>query len=248
MTTPACQHHIRQLIRALSKPNRKANTAAALAVASTPTRVKRFVGDNLRERFEKLYNQLAFVADSFENFGGLIIEFIRAKRLPAIDCGLSDGEEMLKWLLATQELSGLQRDYITWQRAKQTTEEMARSDRLAYVRFQQLDRAEDNLLSYLDSNRTLRIAINTTRNWATFKTDELLGDDCQTPANVLFFAARGKIATAVLELEGQALLNELVDYQPCSIADLTHVSNWAERDELIAFYRDLTNIGLLTIS
>lgn len=246
--TTSYQHQLRRLIRAMSMPNRESEVAHALAGASTTVRVKMFVDGNLEKRFDKLQNQLLFVAEAFENFDRLITDFIRSEPLEAFGCALSDGEAMLKWLCSTRELSAVQRDYIACQCARHTIEEIARSDRLGYVRFQELASVADELLPHLGNNESLRIILNPTRIWATFETGELLEDDAQPPANVLFFATRGEIATAALELEGQALLNELVDFQPCTLADWAAVSAWADRDELIAFCRDLARLGLVAIS
>lgn len=248
MTSATYQQQLRRLVRAMSMPNRETRAADALADPSTFARVKMFVDGNLEKRREKLESQLSFVADAFESFEDLIVRFIRCEPLAAFGSAVSDGEAMLRWLASAIDLSPEQRDYVTCQRARHTIEEMARVDRLAYVRFQELSSIVDQFLPQLGTRDELRILLNPIRTWVTFETAELLDDEAQPPSNVLFFATRGDIATAALELEGQALLNELVDYQPCTLADWAAISSWADRDDLTAFCRDLAEMGLVAIS
>lgn len=248
MTSAIYQQKLRHLVRAMSMPNREATAARSLAAASTPARVKMFVDGNLEKRREKLAVQLAFVADAFEDFQQRMVDFIRAEPLAAFGSAVSDGEAMLRWLSATTDLSPVQRDYVACQRARHTIEDIARDKRIAYVHFQELSSIVDQFLPQLGSQEELRILLNPIRTWVTFETSELLEDDVQPPSNVLCFATRGDIATAALELEGQALLNELVDYQPCTLAEWAAVSTWADRDELKEFCRDLAEMGLVAVS
>ena len=247
MTSAIYQQQLRHLVRAMSMPNREATTTGALAAASTPGRVKMFVDGNLEKRREKLEVQLAFVAAAFEDFEQRIVDFIRAEPLTAFGSAVTDGEAMLRWLSSTAELSPEQRDYVTCQRARHAIEDIARDNRLAYVRFQELSSIVEQFLPQLDTHNDLRILLNPIRTWVTLETSELLDADIQPPSNVLCFATRGDIATAALELEGQVLLNELVDYQPCTLAEWAAVSAWAERDELSVFCRDLAEMGLVAI-
>ncbi|MBP86072.1 MAG: hypothetical protein CMJ64_05040 [Planctomycetaceae bacterium] len=247
MTSIVYQQQLRHLIRAMSMPNREASAGQSLASGSTPARVKMFVDGNLEKRREKLETQLLFVADAFEGFDRFTVDFIRAEPLATFGSAVSDGEAMLRWLPTATDLSPIQRDYITCQRARHTIEEIARENRIAYVRFQELSSIVDQFLPQLGNDDRLRILLNPTRTWSRFETSELLDGKVPPPSNVLFFATRGDVATAALELEGQALLNELVDYQPCTLAEWASVSTGADRDELLAFCRDLAEMGLVAI-
>lgn len=248
MTTSTYQQQLRHLIRSMSMPNRESRVAGSLASVSTPDRVKLFVDGNLEKRLDKLQAQLSFVAEIFTDFDDLIVEFIRAEPLAAFGSAVSDGDAMLRWLLSNKEVTPEQRDYISCQQARHAIEEIARSNRTSYLRFQELASVAGALLPQLGTDPNLRIALNPTRAWATFETSSLLDDGVEAPANVLFFATRGEIATAALELEGQALLNELIDYQPCTLTDWSRVSAWGDRNELLAFCHDLVEIGLIAIS
>ena len=238
---------LRRLVQAMSMPNRERGVAASLSPQSTPSRVKMFVDGNLEKRRDKLEKQLEFVAAAFEDFDEMIVEYIKAGPLAAFGCAASDGEQMLKWLVGSRAVTAEQRDYISCQQARHAVEQRARRDRLAYVRFQELSSLVDELLPQVGRDDRLRLWLNPTRVWATFETTELVDEDVEPPVNVLFFGSRGAVASAVLELEGQALLNELADYQPCHISQWAEVSSWADRDELIEFARDLAEMGLVAI-
>ncbi len=141
----------------------------------------------------------------------------------------------------------VQRDRLACQRAHKAIDAVNADERSRYHRLQELTCVVDQLLPRLDQTQELRIHLNPMRAWATLETNHLVDERLDPPINVLFFQSRGEIASVVLELEGQALLNELVDYQPCTLAEWASVSSWATREELVEFCRDLAEIGLIAI-
>jgi hypothetical protein len=204
-----------------------------------------FVDGNLEKRLEKLQNQLAFVAEVFGHFDELLQDYIRNCKSDAFDSVTSDGERMLAWLAATRALTPKQQDYVACQRARHAVENLARENRLKHIRFQELSGLTDQWLKELDTNTELRVYLNPIRVWARFATPVFLDDDATPPADVLFFAVGSEIHTAVLELEGQSLINELADYQPCTFAEWAAVSRHGDRADLIESSRDLAELGLL---
>jgi hypothetical protein len=221
-----------------------------LAEGSTVEQVKLFTDGNLDKRFEKLQRQTEFVADAFAEFDELLVEFMRHHPLSAYDTGTSDGERCLRWLERTGELSPEQRDYIICQRARHAVEESARSNRLAYVRFQELWSTSDLLIDEIGSNPDLRIYLNPIRIWSRFETQVLLDADCETPADVLFFPVQGDIRTALLEPSGYRRVRALAELSPCMIetwveAPSADRSDRATHSQLIEFCRDLAEMGLV---
>ena len=63
----------------------------------------------------------------------------------------------------------------------------------------------------------------------------------------MFYAVGNEIAVAAFELEGQALVNELSDYQPCTLTDWIDVTRVLEPGQLIEFSRQLLRLGLATL-
>jgi hypothetical protein len=234
--------------------------------------VKIFVDGNLEKRFEKLQAQLEFVADGFDRFDDLIADYIRARPSAAYDTGISDGERMLVWLtetkglsqnptdarnvrgdsnqrrgfrIDTKTLSPEQLDYIACQRARHAIEETARQHRLKHVHFQELVTLTKVYREELVTNRHLLAYLNPIRTWGRFVSSALLDDDTAPPADVLFFPVREEISTAVLELEGQAMINDLADFQPCTLDEWSGLSELVDRDGLVELSRDLAELSQL---
>ena len=239
------QSQIVRLVTAMSQAEQEAAVASDLSAGSDASRVKMFVDGNLEKRRDKLEHQLEFVADVFEDFDDLIRQYIKESTSSAYDTAASDGERMLEWLTEKQCPSSEQQDYITCQRARHATEELARKNRLKHIRFQELCSLTDRSLDELDSNTDLQVYLNPIRVWSRFDTLALLDDDATPPANVLFYAAGEEIGTAVLELEGQALINELADFQPCTLNQWMALTNQADPTELVDTCRDLAEMGLV---
>lgn len=247
MSTDLYREQLTGLARAMALPNQENEVAAALAEQFTTKHVRLFVEGNLEKRIEKLTKQLSFVAETFSDFERLVMDYIRATPLAAYDTGTSDGESMLAWLERTQSLTPEQQDYITCQRARHAVEELARTRRLQYVEFQERYSLVETFLEELETNSSLRVFLNPIRVWTTFQTTTLLDEGAGAPANVLFFAVSGEVATALLELEGQALVNELADYQPCTIGEWSAASAFGSVEDLTGFVRELAQMGLASL-
>lgn len=218
---------------------------AYLDSGSTTEGVQLFVDGNLEKRCEKLETQLEFVASVVENFASLVDEYVTSVPQAAYDTSCSDGDRMLSWLIEHEPLSAEQLDYVACQRARHQIEMLARQHRMKHLRFQELATLAEELGSELESNSGLKVHLNPIRTWARFSTPELLDEEATPPCNVLFFAAGGDVGSAVLELEGQALINELADYQPCTLEDWADLSQLADREQLIELCRELAKMGLV---
>lgn len=243
------RQQIARLVEAMTTANCEASVQSDLAGISHSTRVKMFVDGNLDKRLDKLQTQLAFVADAFAEFDDSLVAYIRAVPPVAYDSALSDGQRMLQWLLETKstELSAVQRDYIACQQARHAVEQQAGQQRARHVRFQELRGSADSLES-ISYNKDLRIYLNPIRAWGHFTTSALLDDDdAPLPCDVLFFADGEEITSAVFELEGQALLNQLADYEPCTLDEWACLSGLADREELIDLCRDFSEMGLAAV-
>lgn len=248
MAPETYRQQLARVARAMTEANHEAAVANDLSPQSRTAGVKIFVDGNLEKRFEKIQQQLAFVAAGFDQFDELIREYVRGCRSGPYDTGLTDSGRMLDWLATGRSLSPAQQDYIACQRARHAVEELARRQRLQHVRFQKLRSQSQSWLPERDLAEGLCLHLNPIREWAQFVSTELLDDEAQPPANVLFFADGNEVSTAVLELEGQALVNELADYQPCTLQEWMALSPHRDRDELAETCSDLAEMGLVAIS
>lgn len=236
------RRQIAALTRALVTPNAE-NDVQGLASDSTRMAVKMFVDGNLEKRLDKLSSQLEFLAEAFDDFEELLIEYIRSGPLTALDTSLTDGERMLAWLAERKRLTPVQLDYVACQRARHRVEFLAEAHRDAHARFQSLRRACEEADTLLLP--TTIIHLNPIRTWARFETAALLDEDDEPSCDVLVFADQDETATALLELEGQALVNELAEIQPCTIRQWAESAGLASEAEVIEVCEDLAAMGLV---
>lgn len=219
----------------------------SLAADSNLDHVYLFLEGNLEKRFEKLSSALEFVAPAFDNFADLVEQFMVSQPLTAYDTGISDAERMLEWLETSHQLSPAQQDHVTCQRARHGVEELARQQRLTYLRFQERYSLIEQWSKEFDERSRLRLYLNPIRIWGTFVSGALLEETTLPPVQVLFFPRRGEIRSALLELEGQALVNELADFHPCTLTDWSAVSRIGDLKRLLETTRDLAEMGLVAL-
>jgi hypothetical protein len=215
------QEQVGRLVQALGRAECSA-VLDDLQSGSLPQRLKLFVDSNGEKRFNKLNDQLEFVAEAFEDFEHLIEVYIRQRPLAAYDSGVSDGERMLLWLLDKRPLTPVQRDYVLCQRGRHAVEELARCHRQGHVAFQKLRRQQPSDVSQIDLTSAI-LHLNPIRANATFITRALLDSESDPPTEVLFFPDGHEIATAVLEPQALHGLLTLAGLAPCRLFD------WAKR-------------------
>jgi hypothetical protein len=238
------RQQIARLIQALARPNAEAEVDL-LAADSTPAGVKMFVDGNYDKRIDKLSSQLEFVAEAFDDFEDLLAKYICDVPLVELDTVLTDGQRMLQWLRRARPLSLVQSDYVACQHARHTVELLAEAHRKQHVQFQQLrQNAAGAEMLFLPATI---VHLNPLRAWARFQTTALLEEDDEPPCDVLLLADGDELATAALELEAQALVNELADIEPCTIAQWAEHAGLADHDELIDLCSDLAVIGLVAL-
>ena len=248
-TTGAYREQLAHWAQALARAEHHA-LDGALSEGSTAAHVKLFTDGNLDKRFSKLDDQLEFVAAAFDEdvFARWLEEYIQAVPLAAYDTGTTDGDRFLDWLARTQELTAEELDHVRCQQARHAVEELARRNRPAHVRFQEMWSVAGELAAELDAESHLVIHVNPIRTWETFQTDVLLEGAAEPPARVLFFANRSEIATALLSPDGQELLCELARFAPCRIDEWAMLSGRADAAPLVALARDLVEMGLAALA
>lgn len=225
-----------------------------LAVSSTPARVRLFTDGNLDRRFEALSQQVEVVTPAFRDLADLIVKFIHAVPLTAYDTAASDGERFLEWLERTQSPFPEQRDFIACQRARHAIVDAACKNRLSHVHFQELLSLADTLAGDLELNRSLEIRLNPIRVWSRFETSELLDESVVVPATVVLFPVGTEIRTVVLEGDGLERVRELVAFGPVSLDEWQRLLEpfagfeGVRRRDLIAFCRDLADLGLVAFA
>ena len=88
------------------------------------------------------------------------------------------------------------------------------------------------------------IYLNPANCWTRWETDIGL-DDESVSASVLFFMSGQELRGIRMRLEGQVLINELADYQPCTIAQWARLSALVGAPQLAVLVRHLAEMGLV---
>ena len=205
------------------------------------------MGTSQRRR-DHLRAELKFLRDPFESLEALIDEYAVTWPLDGQGAGLRDCQGFLAWLNATQSLTPRQQDCVVCQRSWFMVEEQIQQSYTAHLRFQQQCAVGKWLIERPDREVDRQIYLNPIRIWARFTTFALLDGAAQPPANVLFFGGGDQSRAVLFELEGQALLNELVDYQPACIREWTQMTRLAYGPDLDEFCRDLARLGLVALA
>lgn len=218
----------------------------SLAPGMTLELVKMFTDGNLDKRYNKIKDQLEIVADGFDetDFDDIVADYVKFLPLAAYDTGCSDGERFLEWLLENFSVTPEQMDRITCQRTRHAVEFVAREHRMDHIRFQELLSMVEFNRDEWGENENLFVHLNPIHVWTTFETHELLDEEDEVPARVLFYAVGADIRTAVLESEGAELVETLSRTGRVRLEELHEQMFSHSREEVIEICRDMADIGL----
>ncbi len=89
------------------------------------------------------------------------------------------------------------------------------------------------------------VHLNPVCRWVRISDEPYLEQHECLSGSVLFFRANNDIRGLSMNLEGQALINELADYQPCTILQWAQLSSLADSRQLRVLVRHLADIGLV---
>lgn len=128
-------------------------------------------------------------------------------------------------------------------RIEQLVEE--RAERVArFGELRQAMEAADEVARELPPESPRLIHLNPANCWTRWETDIGLDDDSLS-SSVLFFFDGQELRGIRMRLEGQVLINELADYQPCTIAQWARLSALVETPLLTLLVRHLAEMGLV---
>lgn len=153
-----------------------------------------------------------------------------------------------KIMRETQCLSHERQDRVDLQRARSVIERRWHQSQPSVRRFQAMCLRSNGRRPLFDEHPAIRVHLNPLRAWCRLRTSQFLVGDVPPPATILLFAVGDEFATRVFELEGQTLINELTDYQPCTLDQWSELSALADRDQLVSLCQDLSDSGLICFS
>jgi hypothetical protein len=206
-----------------------------------------FTEGNLDKRADILDLQTSFLRPAFDDLDELIGEYVATHPQLAFTAGPVDAATFLRWLSEAYELAPEQADHVACRLARYGVEDAARADRKAHVRFQEKLSVARRLTKSLERGEPVKIHLNPVRSWAKLHTREFLDDQTNLPAEVVFYAVKTEIRSAVLDDPVPSLLETLGD-------DALTLDEWAERvglrdsGELLELTKRLAELGVLAFS
>ncbi len=240
---------IQKVARAIAG-NRTEDVLPYLGKKYEAKHVEMFIDGNFDKRIDVLIRLMPFVSEDedFPNFEELAVEFADSQPVAAYEGSSEECDAMLKWLEETQDLTPEQEDTISCQRARYEVERLARENRGAHVRFQELVTIAPTLMPQLDRGDDLTVHLNPITSWSCLKSQKFLDEGEQPPVSVLYYADEEEVRTAMFEPEGQMILERLANIQPCPFSTWRTISDDADAAQLREFVKGLVSLRLIAFS
>jgi hypothetical protein len=217
--------------------------APSLADGSLVEHVAMFAQGNLGKRSDKLKKRMKVLREAVPETDDWIAAYLASSTIETCNMYAADACGFLCWLKENAPLTAEQLDEVVCQHARLEVEQVAARNRGGHVYFQELWSVKDELAGEFGTAAGVRIHLNPVRVQVRLHTPALL-EGVTPPADVLFFAVRDGVATAVLDPLGLDLLRELAALSPCTLELWAAVSVLADRDSLEQLCRDLVDMGL----
>ena len=118
-----------------------------------------------------------------------------------------------------------------------------RSDR--YRCYQAVRCAMLSACAELDETSSCNIYLNPACCWTRLEADTSPIEGAHLGCSALFFLVENDLRGIRMNLEGQVLINELADYQPCTIGQWSRLSSLLDITQLVSLVRHLGQLGLV---
>ncbi len=157
--------------------------------------------------------------------------------------------------LVEKTLNGLDRCFrlipthqgvVAAERARLQIQEVLEVRRDRNQLFQRLRRAMRDGVE-TTSRSSLCIHMNPVCRWIRMADEPAQERSPKSSGSVLFFLVDNELRGLRMDLEGQVLINELVDYQPCTIPQWARLSTLADAQQLDALVGHFADIGLVAL-
>jgi len=87
--------------------------------------------------------------------------------------------------------------------------------------------------------------LNPANCWIRWSTESDVAANSRLSGSALFFLDGSDLRGIRMGLEGQVLINELADYEPCTVAQWARLSALVDAPQLTQLARHLIDIGLV---
>jgi hypothetical protein len=190
-----------------------------------------------RRRRSRVANMIEAVAETLESMLSLGRNQEAADRMPPFE---------LQPLTHADSLAAGNRASL--ERAQRVIRRITKTQPGHCWRFRQLEASMSNRIDRMNVAKTRWIYLNPARCWAVLHPTNPERASNRLPLNTLIYQSGEQLQGLVADLEGQVLINELADYQPCSIAEWSRLSSLASTAQLTELVRRLAACGLVALA
>jgi hypothetical protein len=141
-------------------------------------------------------------------------------------------------------------EVVVAERARLRIHEATERRAVRYRRFLELRRTMADRPLSLGAHGTSQLHLNPANCWIRW-TDQAgsaesgSGEETAYSSSALFYLDGSDLRGVRMRLEGQVLINELADYEPCTVAQWARLSALVDADQLTQLARHLVDIGLV---
>ena len=97
----------------------------------------------------------------------------------------------------------------------------------------------------LGDDGTSELHLNPANCWIRWATESGSAEEAAFSGSAMFFLDGSALRGIRMRLEGQVLINELADYEPCTVAQWARLSALVDAQQLTQLARHLVDIGLV---
>jgi hypothetical protein len=181
-----------------------------------------------------------------------VADRVVARALPARQTALGSRRGLAEITLAGLDhvcrLIPYHQEIVVAERAKLRIHQAIARREDRYRQFLELRQAMPDQLAPVDLDGSPRLHLNPANCWLRWTAENATDGEATTATSALFFLHDSELRGMRMRLEGQVLINELADYEPCTVAQWAELSALTDRSQLVAFARHLIAIGLVAHS
>ncbi len=174
----------------------------------------------------------------------VVARALPASQAPALSVG-SLAEITLAGLDHVCRLSPSRQEVLAAERARLRIEQVIARRQERYRRFRELKRGMVGRPLSLALDGTSQLYLNPANAWVRWSADNGGAEAEPFAGSVLFFLDGDDLRGIRMRLEGQVLINELADYEPCTVAQWAELSALVGHAQLVGLVHHLVRIGLV---
>ena len=208
--------------------------------------VERFLENAIGERYRLLTEELNLVALAFDDFDGLVGEYLR--EVPRRTFALHEREQQrfLRWL-KDRSLTPQQSDFVTYQESEYACYELARQNRTAHLEFQRVWNHSRRRIEKQSQLTNGVIRVNPVCVWTRLEVATVADDESRS-GDVVFLAVGTQVRSLWLTNTQYSAAQYLISHNPTTLTAWKASIPQMNTEGHDTLCRELVEGGLVAIS